>query len=218
MDVLILAGGDNKRMPVIKGFLEIKGRRTIDSTVELLKEIFDRVIISTNTPELYSYLGVPIVGDVVRYKGPMTGILSALITLKVPEIFVTACDMPFIKPALVRYIVDKYKTHTTAPPTQPSPSRGEGERGGESPGSTQWWGAIIPVFDKRPQPLLGIYSREIVPTMEKSIQEGVRRLREFLKKIDVLYIPEDEVRAIDPEGRSFVNINTPEDFAKEIGR
>ena len=76
----------------------------------------------------------------------------------------------------------------------------------------------MPIFDNKPQPLLGIYSRDIAHTMEKSIREGVRSLRGFLKKIDVLYIPEEEVRAIDPEGRSFVNINTPDDFAKEIGR
>jgi molybdopterin-guanine dinucleotide biosynthesis protein A len=43
----------------------------------------------------------------------------------------------------------------------------------------------------------------------------MRGLREFLKKIEVLYISEDEVRAIDPEGRSFVNINTVEDYERE---
>ncbi|MBM4129070.1 MAG: hypothetical protein FJ243_02995 [Nitrospira sp.] len=54
--------------------------------------------------------------------------------------------------------------------------------------------------------------------MGKSIQEGIWKLRDFLTKIEVRYIPEDEVRALDPEGRSFVNINTPEDFIKEIER
>jgi molybdopterin-guanine dinucleotide biosynthesis protein A len=51
--------------------------------------------------------------------------------------------------------------------------------------------------------------------MEDSIRKGMRGLREFLKKIEVLYISEDEVRAIDPEGRSFVNINTVEDYERE---
>jgi len=197
MDVLILAGGENRRMPVIKGFLEIRGRRIIDSTVELLREIFEVVIISTNTPELYSYLGLPIVRDIRKEKGPMTGILSALKTLKVPEIFVTACDMPFINPELVRYIVTQ---------------------GVESSADSRGWGAVIPIFEDRPQPLLGIYSGKIVHTMGKSIQEGIWKLRDFLTKIEVRYIPEDEVRALDPEGRSFVNINTPEDFIKEIER
>ncbi|MDH5203300.1 MAG: NTP transferase domain-containing protein, partial [Nitrospirota bacterium] len=90
MDALILAGGENKRLSSIKGFIEINGRKIIESTLELLNKIFERVIISTNTPELYFYLGVPMVGDIMKYKGPMTGILSALLSLKAPEIFVTA--------------------------------------------------------------------------------------------------------------------------------
>jgi len=199
MDVLILAGGENKRLPVLKGFLEIRGRRIIESTIELLRTLFDRVIISTNTPESFFYLGVPIVGDVVKYRGPMAGILSAFISLEVPEIFVTACDMPFIKPALINYIVGQTKQYTA-----------------ELPGMRRW-GAVIPIFGNRPQPLLGIYSREIVPMMERSIQEDTRSLRRLFKKIDVLYIPEDEVKAVDPEGMSFVNINTPEDFEREGG-
>lgn len=188
MKALILAGGENKRLPVMKGFLEIKGRRIIESNVELLKEIFVCVIISTNNPECYFYLGVPMVGDIVKYRGPMTGLLSALITLEAPEIFVTACDMPFIKPELIRYIVDRWEKR---------------------------WDAVIPIFDGKPQPLLGIYSKKLVPKMEDSIRKGMRGLREFLKKIEVLYISEDEVRAIDPEGRSFVNINTVEDYERE---
>jgi len=36
MKTLILAGGENKRLPVIKGFLEIKGRRIIELNIELL--------------------------------------------------------------------------------------------------------------------------------------------------------------------------------------
>jgi molybdopterin-guanine dinucleotide biosynthesis protein A len=185
---LILAGGENKRIPVMKGFLEIKGRRIIESNVELLKEIFDCVIISTNNPECYFYLGVPMVGDIVEYRGPMTGLLSALITLEAPDIFVTACDMPFIKPELIRYIVNRWEKR---------------------------WDAVIPIFDSKSQPLLAVYSKKVVPKMEDSIRKGMRGLREFLKIIEVLYIGEDKVRAIDPEGRSFVNINTVEDYERE---
>jgi molybdopterin-guanine dinucleotide biosynthesis protein A len=190
MDALILAGGENKRFPVIKGFLEISGKRIIEKNIEFLKGIFDRVIISTNNPELYFYLSVPMVGDIIDYRGPMTGILSALTVPEVSEIFVTACDMPFINVELAKYIADKW---------------------------AKKWDAVIPVFDKKPQPLLGIYSKRIAKRMEQSIKNGERSLRRFLQGINVLYINEDELREIDPEGRSFININTMEDFQKEIG-
>ena len=202
MDALILAGGENKRLSSIKGFIEINGRKIIESTLELLNKIFERVIISTNTPELYFYLGVPMVGDIMKYKGPMTGILSALLSLKAPEIFVTACDMPFINPELVRHIVDRWE-EVASDTLHPSGKKN--------------WDGIIPLFDKRPQPLLGIYSKEITFRMEESIKNGHVGLRKFLQKINIFYIKEEEVRAIDPKGKSFVNINTPEDFKKEIG-
>jgi molybdopterin-guanine dinucleotide biosynthesis protein A len=205
MKALILAGGENKRLPVIKGFIEIKGWKIIESNINLLRQIFDCVIISTNEPGLYFYLGVPMVGDIVKHKGPMTGILSALVTLEPPDIFVTACDMPFIKPQLVKYIVNKWtqsKGNSSLITRHPSPKNG--------------WNAAIPVFDGKSQPLLGIYSKRIIRNMEDAIKKGNRSLREFLKKLDVLYIGEEEVRAIDPEGKSFVNINTLEDYEEVV--
>jgi len=213
VDALILAGGENKRLSAVKGFLEIGGRRIIDSTVELLNTIFKRVVISTNTPELYFYLGVPMVGDIMKYRGPMTGILSALSSLKAPEIFVIACDMPFINPELVLFIVNRWEESTKSfphPKINVTPDTFH-------PSEKRKWDGIIPLFDKRPQPLLGIYSKEIINSMEESINNGETGLRQFLQKINVLYIKEEEIRAIDPKGKSFVNINTPEDFEKEIG-
>jgi len=191
MDALILAGGENRRMPVTKGFLEINNNKIIESNLELLRNIFKRVLISTNNPELYFYLGVPMVGDVVAYRGPMTGIFSALAMPEVSDVFVTACDMPFINGILINYIVAKW---------------------------SDMWDAVIPIFNNTPQPMLGIYSKRIVESMEESLKTGKKSLRDFLHEINVRYIQEDEVRNIDREGKSFVNINTMEDLQREGGK
>ena len=185
MDALILAGGENKRFPITKGFIEMNSKKILESNIEILNGIFDRVIISTNNPELCYYLGVPMVGDVLKHRGPMTGILSVLSIPDVSELFVTACDMPFIKSELIKYIVGKW---------------------------SERWDAIVPIFDNKPQPLLGIYSKTIAQNMEQSIKNGERSLKRFLRRINVLYIEENYVRAIDPEGMSFVNINTIDDY------
>jgi molybdopterin-guanine dinucleotide biosynthesis protein A len=42
--------------------------------------------------------------------------------------------------------------------------------------------------------------------------EGKRGLIEMLDRMHVCYIPEEEVMRFDPEGKSFVNINTMEDY------
>lgn len=54
-----------------------------------------------------------------------------------------------------------------------------------------------------------------MPKMEESIRKRIRGLREFLNTREVHYIEEDGVRLIDQEGRSFVNINTIQDYEKE---
>jgi len=191
MDAVILAGGENRRMPLLKAFLQIDGRSIIGANVELLKGIFDRIIISTNDPEIYFYLDVLLVGDIMEERGPMTGILSALSLPGVSEAFVTACDMPFINGILTRYMMDRWE-------------------GGRD--------ALIPFFDKKPQPLFGIYSKKIAGGMQESIKKGERGLTDFLKGRNVLYIEEKEVRSIDAEGRSFVNINTIDDLKREGGK
>ena len=190
MEALILAGGENKRMPMIKGLLKIGGKVIVESNVRILQDIFDRVVVSTNSPDLFFYLGSPLVGDVMCERGPMTGILSAFIGAGAAEFFVTACDMPFINVILIKHIVRQWQNR---------------------------WDAAIPMFHGKPQPLFGIYSRKVVGRMEKSIRAGERGLRDFLKKIDVLYIEENVVKRIDREGRTFVNINTLDDFRREGG-
>jgi len=191
MDALILAGGENKRISVPKGFLRINGKSIIESNIELLKGICDRVVVSTNAPELYFSLDVLLIGDVIEQRGPMTGIFSTLINPEFSSVFVTACDMPFINVILIKYMIDRWENRLDA---------------------------LIPIFEGKPQPLFGVYSKKIVTKkMEDNIRSGKKKLRNFLREINVLYIGEEEVRKIDREGRSFVNINTMEDFQREGG-
>jgi molybdopterin-guanine dinucleotide biosynthesis protein A len=190
MDALILAGGENTRIPVPKGLLVINGERIIDRNVHLFKGIFKRIFISTNAPDLYFSTGAIIVGDIIQKKGPMTGICSALAVPSVSAVFVTACDMPFINVILVQYLLERWECRRDA---------------------------LIPIYRKMPEPLFGIYSKSIAGVMEDSIRKGERSLQAFLGKINVLYVDEEEVRRRDPEGKSFVNINTLEDYQKETG-
>lgn len=213
MTGVILAGGENLRIPLLKGYLEINGTRIIDSSIKLLEQFFNKVVIITNTPESYFYCGVPIIGDIVSQRGPATGILSALLSTEADEIFVVACDMPFIKPELIRYIVDKYKTKNTGHRIQNTEQRSPSSEFW-APGSDKKWDAAISVFGERLQPLLGIYSKNIIGTIERRLNKGLRSMKDMLAELKVLYINEEEVSGIDPEGRSFVNINTIEDYKK----
>lgn len=192
----ILAGGENRRIPLLKGHIEFNGEKIIDSSVNLMRNLFGRAVISTNTPELYFYCGAPMIGDIINQRGPLTGIFSVLSNIKDDAIFVAACDMPFLNERLIRYMVDKYNNFNSG---------------------TNKWDAVIPVFEGKPQPLFGIYSKNILGVVEERLNKGLKRLKDLLTEINVLYIKEEEVRQIDPEGRSFLNINTMEDLEKVRG-
>lgn len=189
MVAVIFAGGENKRIPVLKGLIEINGRCIIEHQISLLKTIFKQVYISTNQPEFYFGLGVPLVGDILKGQGPLAGILSALIATGQKEIFAIACDMPFVRADLISHIIANRDLCAT-----------------------------VPVHNGVEEPLFAIYSKGIIQPAIDNLRQGKLSLRGFLRDIDVKYIEEHEVRAIDPEGRSFVNINSAEDYKSLIGQ
>lgn len=192
---VVLAGGENRRIPVLKGFLEIDGITIMERSADLLKGVLDGVVISSNMPERYFRFGFPLVGDVLSERGPMTGIFSSFISTRSTALFVAACDMPFIKEGLVRRIRDIYDN---------------------SPAGQ--FDAVIPVFGGRVQPLLGIYTDKVVRVIEEMIREGHRSLTEMLSVLQVRYVSDGEIEGVDPGGQSFVNINTLDDYERIGGK
>lgn len=184
MDAIILAGGENRRFQSHKALAEIKGRRIIEASTELLIKHFTAVYISTNTPELFFYLGLPLIGDVVEQRGPISGIYSSFISTGAPELFFMACDMPFIKPEVIEVIKKKFHEQD----------------------------AVLPMHKGLPQPLLGIYSRRLVPKLAERIQQKKMAMWDLLRGITVQFVPEEEMLRVDPEGKTFVNINTLEEY------
>lgn len=185
MKAVILAGGENRRLPWVKAFTLVAGRRIIDAQAALFGKLFDEVLISTNEPELFFGIGLRMFGDIrisADARGPMLGIYSALIATGGESVFVCASDMPFVRPELVRLLT--------------------GYENGD---------AVVPLWAGRPEPLIGIYRRPLIPSMERLIGAGRTGLSEMLRGADTVFAPEEEVRKADPDGRSFVNINTPDD-------
>jgi molybdopterin-guanine dinucleotide biosynthesis protein A len=189
MNAVILAGGLNTRFPVPKGLITISGTTIMERSLGIMRGLFDEVFISTNSPSLYFGLGARMLGDVLPSRGPMSGIFTALINSGDAPLFVAACDMPFIQPEVIRLICS---THIEL--------------------SDSTVDATIPVFDEEPQPLFGVYWKSVLPALEEAVMQDKVTLRRFLEEIKVRFVDEDVVRRIDPEGRSFININDPGDY------
>ncbi len=195
----VLSGGENRRIPVIKGFLTVDGKTMIERALDVLARVLGKVVISTNEPGRYFHLGVPLVGDIIPERGPIAGILSVLTATGEDAVFVVACDMPFVSEELVRYIAGVYDRQKV--------KRGEGSVD-----------AIIPVFEGKIEPLFGVYTKSVVDAIGAAMLIGRKGLIALLNSLHVRYITDEEVRAIDPKGKSFVNINTMEDYEKIGGK
>ena len=67
-----------------------------------------------------------------------------------------------------------------------------------------------------PQVLCAVYPRSLLPLIETNIAQGRRDPRSLLTSAPVQYIDEAQLRAVDPELRSFININTPEEWRESL--
>jgi len=106
---IILSGGKSKRMGLNKSFLKIGEQTVIERTAELMKGLFDRVLLITNSPDDYKFLGLKIFEDVYKNVGPLAGIHSGLVHSATEKNFVISCDMPFVDKGVIEYIIS-YKT------------------------------------------------------------------------------------------------------------
>src|SRR5205814_447315 len=104
---VVLAGGRSRRMGADKALLRARagGPALIEVVVGRLREAgLGSVLVVTNSPEEYAFLGLPAVADEVPGAGPLGGILTGLVYSPFERVFVVGCDMPLLRPALIKYL------------------------------------------------------------------------------------------------------------------
>ena len=183
---IILAGGKNLRMGKNKAFLEVNGERIIDRTKNLFLELFDEVLLVTNSFLDYLDLNLRMVADLYVGKGALGGVHTGLFHASHSHAFVAACDMPFLNKELIRHLIDL------------------------SPG----YDIVIPKTQDGWQPLHAVYSKKCLPFMEELIQEDNLKIIDFFHRVKKKEVPTDEILPLDPSLASFLNINTPEELAR----
>ncbi len=185
---VILSGGENRRMPVLKAFIEVDGQKIIERNIRIMKGLFEDVSIVTNQPETYAYLEVPMLGDVYDIRGPMTGIFTALLNSSKQWVFVSACDMPFVSTDLINHMSTRRSSVD----------------------------AIVPMLQGKAEPLFSFYSKRLLAPMEKAVLSDNKSLKDFLDMKRVQYISTNQIKKFDPEASSFINLNTPQDIDQHL--
>jgi molybdopterin-guanine dinucleotide biosynthesis protein A len=185
---VILAGGKNRRFNGInKSKIVFEGKPIISRIIETLDNIFDEIIIVTNTPEEFrEYNNCKIIGDQLINKGPLGGIHSALIETGKEAVFVVACDMPMLDRNIIIRQIEFY--------------------------NNKGCDILIPKINQYIEPLHGIYRKTMTPILSAYLEvKNNYAVREFCTTADadVCYF---ELKESEINARVFTNINSPSDI------
>src|SRR5512147_3255637 len=95
LTVCIQAGGQSSRMGEDKALKTFLGRPLIQRVIDRLSPIADEIILTTNHPEEYTFLDLPLFSDLKPGRGALGGLYTAIASATNPFVAVVACDMPF---------------------------------------------------------------------------------------------------------------------------
>jgi len=183
---IILAGGRSRRMGQDKAALSFGDLPLLTWIVRRVGLVCDHVIVVARMADAYQDCGATVIADKWPGEGPLVGLHAGLMATKTEYAAAVACDLPFVKPALLAGLIDC------------------------SPG----WSAVVPEAAGNVHPLCAIYHRSVSQHAEALLQAGGGSLRRLLAEdaLRVRILREEELREWDPALQSFMNLNTPEDY------
>lgn len=191
LTIVIQAGGESRRMGQDKALMPFLGRPLITRVIERLAPLADEVLVTTNRPEYYRFLGLPLLPDLISGRGALGGLHTAVASAKQPVVAVAACDMPFASRelfALERDLLQAEAADVVIPPSE----EGNGY-----------------------EPLHAVYRRAAcLPAIEAAIAADEWKLISWFPQVKVRTLTPEELKRCDPSGLAFWNLNTPEEFAQ----
>ena len=188
---LILAGGKSRRMGLDKRFLEVGGQALLARTIAVCETLFEDIMIVAAVPETSIETRHTVIHDIIPDCATLGGIYTGLTHASLDYGFVVACDMPWLQPDLVKFLVELLHE-----PQEAS------------------YDIIIPKPQSGLQPTHAVYSKRCLPFLKEMLDRRDLRVQGLCDcgNVSVRYVSRDEIQPFDPHGRAFVNLNTPEDF------
>src|SRR5215207_5015738 len=185
--VCIQAGGQSSRMGEDKALKTFLGRPLIQRVIERLSPIAEELIVTTNRPEEYIFLNLPLFPDLKPGRGALGGLHTAIASAKHPFVAVVACDMPFASAALLE-AAEQILIEEAAD-------------------------VVIARSEEGYEPFHAVYRRATcLPAIEAAIDADLWKVIAWFPKVKVRILTPDERKRYDPQGLAFWNVNTPEEF------
>jgi molybdenum cofactor guanylyltransferase len=194
---IVLAGGRSSRMGRPKAWLDWHGTPLLTHVVSILEAQVSPVVVVGAPEQDLPVTGAETVADPVAGRGPLQGIATGLAAVgdRAEAAFVASVDLPLLHPAYVRRVLDLLGSHDV----------------------------LLPVVHGHHQPLAAAYRVGLAGRVAELLTEGVDRPPDLFATADVRRVEAAELladpalAAADPDLRSLVNVNTPEDWAAAHG-
>ncbi len=188
--VLVMAGGRSDRFGRVKSLLTLDDKPLIQHVVERIGELSKELVISCKMGDerfREMFPNADIVLDDDRIKGPLAGLKSAIPHIDTEYVIVVPCDGPFVRPAVMELILERGGGHDASIP--------------------RWPNGYI-------EPLIAVYrTTALEEAVERAWKDGTMKLSKMIDTMeDVVYVPTEDLKDLDPDMESFINLNSPVDL------
>ena len=181
---VILVGGKSRRMGRDKAFLPWDGAPLFEKVQRIFLENFRSVLLVGGEAERFARYALEVIPD--RYPGSaLGGLYTGLFAASDDHIFVTSCDMPYPSAALLKHLC----------------SLKEG------------FDCVVPETAQALEPLFAVYAKSALPAMLDMLESGNFRIYDLYPQLRTRYVAGAELAPFAEGGRSFINVNTPAEFA-----
>lgn len=169
-----------------KALLRICDRTIIEIAATVLERMFSEILIVTNYPDDFAFLGLPTHRDLIPGKGSLGGLYTGLSLCSGDRAFVIGCDMPFLNAEVIGHMVSVMGNADV----------------------------LVPRISGHLEPLHAIYSKSCLPHIEELLAGDDLTIFNFFGKVKVREVSEQELVGFDPDFKFIINVNTPEDLER----
>lgn len=182
---ILLAGGMSRRMGTDKAALPWGEGTLLTHKVQQIKPHVDEILIITANEGRYNVADCRTVRDLYPQEGPLGGLLTGLSASNEGWHWLTACDMPFLVPEVLRLLQSKATSEVQV---------------------------VVPEIAGRLEPLFALYHSSALEPLQKAFNLGERALHRAILALPSCVVSSETLRMYDTDLTTFENLNTIEEY------
>jgi molybdenum cofactor guanylyltransferase len=189
---VVLCGGQSSRMGRPKAWLPVGEETMLGRVVRLLGEVVSPIVVvaapGQDVPPLPP--GVDVVRDPEQGRGPLQGLAAGLAALRgrADAAYASSCDVPLLRPAFVRRMVELLGDHSVC----------------------------VPDVGGYKHPLAAVYRVEAAEAASRLLAEERYRPVFLFEQLPTRVVQPGELADVDPGAESLRNLNTPDEYAAAL--